>query len=96
MGIGWCSKADVLVAFKIVGEEIRAKCQRFAADGFTLGDACQLASRVKEQRELIRQFAGRRNARHARRLVRLNRSLRDRLVQLVRNAGLQTSVLIFK
>ncbi len=96
MGIGWYSKADVLLAFKIVGEEIRTKCQRFAASGFTQGDACLLAQRIKEQRDLIRQVADRRHARHARRLMRLNRTLRNRLIQMAQEAHLETSVLIFK
>lgn len=96
MGIGWFNKADVLVAFKIVGEEIRTKCQRFAVEGFTQGDACLLASRIKEQRDLIRQVADRRHAEHARRLMRLNRALRNRLTRMVRQAGLETSVLLFK
>lgn len=96
MGIGWYNRADVLMAFKIVGEEIRTKCQRFAANGFTQGEACQLASRIKEQRELIRQLARRRNVAHARRLMRLNRALRNRLIRVARQAGLETSVLIFK
>lgn len=94
--VGWCSKADVLTAFKVVGEEIRAKCQQFASQGFTLGEACQLATRIKEQRDLIRQVADRRNVRHARRLMRLNRALRNRLIHLMDKAGFQSSVLIFK
>lgn len=94
--MGWCSKADVLVAFKVVGEEIRAKCQRYAAEGFTVGQACQLAARIKDQRELIRQLADRRNASHAKRLLRLNRAHRLRLLRLARAAGIGTEVLLFR
>lgn len=94
--MGWCSRADVLTAFRIVGQEIRAKCHRFAAQGLTQGDACDLARRIKDQRDLIRQVSERRNRKHARRLMRLNRSLKRRLLRLVKQAGLQSSVLIFK
>jgi len=94
--MAWCSKADVLTAFRIVGQEIRTKCRRFAAEGFTQGDACRLARRIKDQRDLIRQVADRRSFKHARRLMRLNRALRRRLVRLVEQAGLSASVLIFK
>jgi len=94
--VGWCSRADVLTAFKIVGEEIRTKLQRFASEGLTLGQACDLARRIKDQRDLIRQVADRRNAKHARRLMRLNRKLKERLLELGKEAGLQTTVLIFR
>jgi len=94
--MGWCTRADVLTAFRVVGQEIRAKCHRFAAQGLTQGEACDLARRIKDQRDLIRQLSDRRNRKHARRLMRLNRSLKRRLVELVQKAGLEASVLIFK
>jgi hypothetical protein len=93
---GWCSKVDVLAAMKIVGEEIRSKCHRHSAGGLTLGDACQLAQRIKEHRELIRQLADRRHGRHVRRCLRLNRALRNRLLAMAARAGLDSTVLIFK
>jgi hypothetical protein len=51
---------------------------------------------VKDQRDLIRQIADRRNRTHARRLLRLNRRHRDRLLRIAREAGLETSALLFK
>jgi hypothetical protein len=87
---------DVLDAFRVVGREIREKCRRHAESGITMGEACELAARIKNQRELIRQLADRRNRKHARRLMRLNRRLQRRLTRLVRQAGLNPDVLIFK
>ena len=58
--------------------------------------ACELARRIKDQRELVRQLAGRRNIKHARRLMRLNRRLRKRLIGIVEQAGLDKEILIFK
>ncbi len=94
--LGWCSRADVLTAFRIVGQEIRLKCHRFAAQGLSLGEACDLARRIKDQRDLVHQIADRRNAEHVRRLLRLNRLLRLRFLTIVQRAGLEKSVLICK
>jgi uncharacterized protein YoaH (UPF0181 family) len=94
--LGWCSRADVLTAFHIVGQEIRLKCQRFAAQGLSLGEACDLARRIKDQRDLVHQIADRRNAEHVRRLLRLNRLLRLRFLTIVQRAGLDKGVLICK
>ncbi len=91
-----CSRVDVLEAFQIVGREIRNKCHRYSETGLTLGEASELAGRIKEQRELIRQLADRRNSKHARRLVRLNNRLRKRVIAVVERAGLDKDVLIFK
>jgi len=93
---GWCSRSDVVAAFRVVSQEIRLKLQRLDAENLTLADACQIARRVKEQRDLIRQIADRRNRKHARRLLRLNRKHRDRLLRIVREAGLDASALLFK
>ena len=92
----WLSRMDVLTAFRIVGQEIRSKCQRYARTGLTQLEAFDLAKRIKDQRDLIWQLADRRNRQHARRLAHLNGRLRKRLVQIVEKAGLDTSVLIFK
>ena len=54
--IGKLRKRDVLDAFKIVAYVIRTKCQRFAAVGLTQAEACELALRIREQRELVRQM----------------------------------------
>jgi len=92
----WCSRADVLGAFRIVGQEIRNKCRRYRQNGLSQQEAYELAGRVKEQRELIRQLTGRRDQRHARRLTRLNTRLRQRVINLVQQAGLNAEVLTFK
>ena len=92
----WCSRIDVLTAFRIVAQEIRSKCRRYAKEGITQAQACELARRIKDQRELVRQLADRRNIRHARRLMRLNRRLQKRLIGIVKQAGLEKDILIFK
>jgi hypothetical protein len=92
----WCSRIDVLNAFWIVGQEVRSKCHRYEATGLTQVEACDLAKRLKEQRDLIRQLADRRNFKHARRLMRLNRGLRKRLVGIVEGARLNNDILFFK
>lgn len=91
-----CSRTDVLAAFRIVGQEIRNKCRRYDRQGLTQQEAYELAGRVKEQRELIRQLTGRRDLKHARRLARLNSRLRRRVVKVVQQAGLNADVLTFK
>jgi len=91
-----CSPVDVLSAFRIVGREIRNRCRRYAETGLTQREAYELAGRIKEQRELIRQLTDRRNLKHARRLMRLNTRLRKRFLSIVRQAGLNPDVLILK
>ena len=76
----WCSRAEVLSAFRIVGQEIRNKCRRYAKTGLTQREAFELAGRIREQRELIRQLTDRRSTERARRLVRLNTRLRRRAI----------------
>lgn len=92
----WVSKRDVAVAFRVVSQEIRTKHKRFASRGLTQADACQLARRIKDQRDLVRQISQARDHRHTRRLLRLNGRHRKRLLALVEEAGLDTGVLIFK
>lgn len=84
------------MAFRAVSQEIRAKYERLSPETLTLAEACQLARRIKDQRDLVRQIADRRNREHARRLLRLNRKQREKLLGLVKAAGLDASVLIFK
>ena len=91
-----CSSADVLSAFRVVGQEIRSKCHRYARTGLTQREAYELAGRIKEQRELIRQLTDRRNVQRARHLVRLNGRLRKHAIGVIERAGLDTDVLIFK
>ena len=94
--IGRLSKRDILDAFKIVAYEIRAKCKRFASEGLTQAEACTLALRIRDQRELVRQMVDRRNSKHVRRLLRLNGKYRQDLIELVEKAGLEPKILIFK
>jgi hypothetical protein len=94
--IGRCSKKDVLEAFRIVGHEIRTKLKRFAPGPLTQADACQLALRIRDQRELVRQMAERRDSKHVRRLLRLNKKYREKLLEQARTAGLDVSVLVLK
>jgi len=94
--IGWCSRKDVVDAFRIVGQEIRTKCQRIVPKVLTQAEACRLALRIRDQRELIRQIADRRDSRHVRCLLRLNRKRRHHLMELATQAGLNTTILTFK
>jgi hypothetical protein len=91
-----CSPAEVVAAFKVVNEVIRAKCKAFAATRPTQVEVCQLAQRIKDQRDLIRGIQGRCGFRHVLNLVRQNRRLRNRLVQIVNRWSLDTSILVFK
>lgn len=93
---GWCSREDVVEAFRIVGQEIRARFHRHSGGRLTQAEACELALRLREQRELIRQLATRRHYRHARHLMKLNRRQRQRLVEMARQSGLDTDVLVVK
>jgi hypothetical protein len=74
----------------------REEIRRFASDGLTQADAFDLAQRIKEQRELIRQVAQRQNAKHARCLMRLNMKLRRKFLAIAEKAGLNTKLLILK
>jgi hypothetical protein len=94
--IGRLDKKDILDAFRIVAYEIRVKCRRFASGRLTQGEACTLALRIRDQRELIRQMAERHNSKHVRRLLRLNGKYRQDLIELVEKAGLEPKILIFK
>ena len=93
---GWCSRIDVVRAFRAVNQEIDLKFERLEVQTITLPEAYRFARRIKEQRDLIRQITDRRNWRHVRRLVRLNRRHRERLLRLAQEAGLDTSVLLLK
>lgn len=92
----WCNRLDVLEAFWIVGQEIRNKCHLHAEDGLSQAQALELAARIREQRELIRQLAGCHDTRHARKLVRLNRRLRRQVLRVVERAGLAKELLAFR
>ena len=94
--IGRLSKRDILDAFRIVAYEIRAKCKRLASDGLTQAEACTLALRIRDQRELVRQLVDRRNPKHVKRLLRLNSKYRQNLIELVEQAGLEPKILIFR
>jgi hypothetical protein len=94
--IGRFSKKDILDAFRIVAYEIRAKCNQFASEELTQAEACTLALRIRDQRELVRQMVDQRNSKHVRRLLRLNSKYRQNLIELVEKAGLEPTILIFK
>ena len=94
--IGRLSKRDILDAFKIVAFEIRTKCKRFTSEKLTQAEACTLAFRIRDQRELVRQMVDRRNAKHVKHLLRLNRKYRRNLIELVEKSGLDPTILIFK
>jgi len=91
-----CSRLDVVAAFRIVNQEIRAKCKRLGARRPTLGQIWELARRIKDQRDLVQQIDGRRALKHAWRLIRQNMRLRNRLVQIAQRWELDTSILIFE
>ena len=93
---GWFSKAYVVLAFRAVRQEIRVRFQRLDGETLTLAEACHLARRIKDQRDLIRQVADSRNRKHARRLMRLIKKQRRKLLELAEKAGLDTSVLLFR
>jgi hypothetical protein len=92
----WVKRRDVVDAFRIVGYEIRGRLRRLAQNPLTQGDACEVAMRIRDQRELLRQLVDRRDDRHVRRLLAINRRYRRRLIALVAAAGLDTQVLLFK
>jgi hypothetical protein len=94
--IGRLNKRDILDAFRIVAYEIRAKCKRLASEGITQAEACRVALRIRDQRELVRQMVDRRNSKHVRRLLRLNSKYRQNLIELVEEAGLDPTILILK
>ena len=94
--IGRLNKKDILDAFRIVAYEIRAKCKQFASEELTQAEACTLALRIRDQRELVRQMVDQRNSKHVRRLLRLNSKYRQNLIELVEKAGLEPKILIFK
>lgn len=94
--IGRCSKKDVLDAFRIVGYEIRSKLKKLTPETATQGDACLLALRIRDQRELVRQMAERRDFKHVRKLLRLNERYRRDLLERVNRAGLDSQILVFK
>jgi hypothetical protein len=91
-----CSKKDIIEAFRIVGYEIRMKLRRLTPECFTQAEACMLALRIRDQRELVRQMADRRDFKHVRRLLRLNGRYRRDLLARVETAGLEAKVLILK
>lgn len=94
--IGRLCERDILDAFNIVAYEIRAKCKRFVSERLTQAEACTLALRIRDQRELVRQMVDRRNLKHVRRLLRLNSTYRQNLIELVEKAGLDPKILVFK
>jgi hypothetical protein len=91
-----CNRLDVVVAFRIVNQEIRTKCKRLATRRPTLRQVWELARRIKDQRDLVQQIDGSRALKHIWRLTRQNIRLRNRLVQIAKLWGLDASVLVFE
>ena len=94
--VGRCSRKDVLEAFRIVSREIRIRCRRGKSKALTQAEACRLALRIRDQRELIRELTDSHDWPRARRLLRLNQKLRQYLVAIAETAGLNTNILIFE
>jgi hypothetical protein len=94
--IGRSSKKDVVDAFRIVSCEIRNKRKRFAREWPTQAEACTLALRIRDQRELVRDMFDRRDTKHAKRLLWLNGQYRRHLIALVKEAGLDAAILVCK
>ena len=90
------ARKDIVEAFRIVGYEIRGRLGRLDPATVTQGEVCELALRIRDQRELLRQLVDRRDRRHVRRLMGINRRYRRRLVTQAQQAGLDTQVLLFK
>jgi hypothetical protein len=86
----------VVIAFKIVGEEIRARRNSLISGRPTQAQVCELAIRIKDQRDLVRQISGRDSYKHARCLLRYNRRLRQRLIDLTKGVGLDPAILILR
>ena len=90
------SKRDILDAFKIVAYEVRSKCKRFASGTLTQAEACAIALRIRDQRELVRQMVARGAIKHVRCLLRLNSQYRKDLLRMVKQARLDPNILVFK
>jgi hypothetical protein len=92
----YCRKEDVLVAFMAVSTEIRTKCGRLSLRGTTLPEACEVAGRIKEQRDLLHQIVGNLTRRELKRLLGLNRKFRRRLTMIAAAANLNASVMTLR
>jgi hypothetical protein len=92
----WCSQVDIVTTFRIVGHEIRRRLHDASQAGITAAEAHELAGRIKEQRDLVHQIAGPRNAKHVRRLLRLNRSFQRRLVALAERCSIDPRMFHFR
>ena len=90
------SRKETLYAFRAVEREIRRNLGRINPASLTQAEVCQLALRIKDQRDLIRQMLEQRNSKHGRRLLRLNRHCRRNLIALAEKAGLNAKILAFK
>lgn len=93
-GFGWrshfhCHERDVLQAFRATGQGIRATLHGMQKDEApTLPQAVQLADRIREQRELVRQIILRKQWKRAKHLLRINSRLREQFFALIERAGL--------
>jgi hypothetical protein len=92
----YCRKEDVLLAFMAVGVEVRTKCGRLSHRGITLPEACEVAGRIKEQRDLLHQIVGNLTRAELKRLLGLNRKFRRRLTMIAAAAHLNSSVMTLR
>jgi hypothetical protein len=90
------SRKDTLDAFRIVAYEIRRNLTKICLASFTQAEACQLARRIKDQRDLIWPMLEWRNSKHGRRLLWLNYRCRQNLIEFAEKAGLNVEILVFK
>ncbi len=96
-GLRICQREDVLLAFLAVAKEIRSRCQCFDQRAMTQREACELSGRIKEQRNLLRLLVGEKQQRERlKKLLHLNRQLRNKVVAFAQEANLDTSAMMLK
>lgn len=93
-GFGWrsrfrCNEKDVLEAFHATGQGIRATLRTLESGAeSTPSLAGEIAGRLREQRELVRQIILRKHWERAKHLLRLNARLRERFLRLISQADM--------
>lgn len=91
-----CQQEDVLLAFMAVVKEVRSRIQHFGRRAMTQREACELAGRIKEQRNLLRQIVSETQREKIKRLLYINRRLRNKVVTIAQAANLDTSAMTLK
>ncbi len=94
--VGRLRQDDVLIGFDAVQQEVTIKLGRLASKIPTQGEVCELADRLKEQRELVRQLSLLGGGCHIRRLIRMICHSKKKLLHLVQIAGLDPQPLSFR